>query len=334
MFNVALIGCGFMGSMHSEVYRRLPSARICSALDKSPSAAWKISDAHQGQVAQTFEEILGDPQIDVVDICLPTHLHAEFAILALTAGKHVFCEKPMALNVRDAERMVEAAQTAGRYLMIGHCIRFWPEYAILKSICDDGRLGALHSLTLTRLSPFPSWSSEGWIGQESLSGGAALDLHIHDTDFALYLLGKPDEVRSACTIDHRGPSHIFTAMTFGATIVQLEGGWDLPADVPFKMAFRATFERGAAVMDGGPLTIYQDGKGPEIPEIKQMSASAAGGNLSDLGGYYLELLHFYGALAAGRPLEIAPPKSSLESLRQCLAEIELAKRSQLAGVAV
>ena len=110
-------------------------------------------------------------------------------------------------------------------------------------------------------------------------------MHIHDTDFALYLLGQPNETVSYGSYDSRGASHAFTTMQFDGAVAHLEGGWNLPAGTPFKMAFRAVFENGAAIMDGGPLTIYENGKTPRVPEFPKMQA-AGGGNISDLGGYY------------------------------------------------
>ena len=147
--------------------------------------------------ASTSATLDGVPEVDVVDICLPTDLHADFAVRALQMGKHVVCEKPMAISLAEADRMIEAARKSGRRLMIAHCIRFWPEYVELRRLVESGELGHLLSLSLTRYSPFPSWGSDNWLADERRAGGAALDLHIHDTDFAAYLMGRaPDEMAS------------------------------------------------------------------------------------------------------------------------------------------
>jgi predicted dehydrogenase len=339
-------------------------------------------------------EALAASDAEIVDVCLPTYLHREATIEALEAGRHVFCEKPMALTVQDADAMIEASGKADRKLMIGHCIRFWPEYALLKELVDAGgtpsprmgvpplgakregegregvyvvaggargggsealpSLGRLLSLNLTRYGEFPTWSSENWLADEAKAGGGALDMHIHDTDFALYLLGRPTQIRSWGVDDGRGIGQIFTTMRYdGGPVVHLEGGWSLPPKTPFKMAFRAIFEHGAAIMDGGPMTIYpgpstasppppdaegQDREGvssapnppvsqspsPFVPEFPKLEA-AGGGNISDLGGYYHELAYFVDCVANDKPLGLCLPESSRESLEVCLKEIWLAK---------
>lgn len=321
---VGLIGCGFMGRMHSQVYEILEGVDLVHACDKDRSAAEGVAPAG-ARVSTHIDDLLADEALDVIDICLPTDLHADAAVRALDSGRHVFCEKPMARDISGADRMIRAAQAGGRRLMIGHCIRFWPEYEILEGLVKGGRLGRLLSLNLTRYGAFPSWSSDNWLADEARSGGGALDMHIHDTDYALHLLGKPDSLFARGTQDARGVSQIFTTMTFGDTIVHLEGGWNLPETAPFKMAFRAIFERGAAIMDAGPLTIYEDGKHPETPEVPRMAAKAAGGNVSDLGGYYFELKYFYDRLRANEPLERITPESSRLSLATALEEIARVK---------
>ncbi|MES1227682.1 MAG: Gfo/Idh/MocA family oxidoreductase, partial [Armatimonadota bacterium] len=140
-FQVGLVGCGFMGRMHSAVYSVLPSADLVLACDLDLEAATKLS----GKSTNDFHDLLTFPGIDVVDICLPTCLHADHAVKALEAGKHVVCEKPMALNTVDADRMVAAAKASGKTLMISHCIRSWPEYVVLTNLVKNGRLGKLLS---------------------------------------------------------------------------------------------------------------------------------------------------------------------------------------------
>lgn len=320
MLKVGLIGCGFMGRMHANVYRALDNVKLVAAVDSKPEVVEKYAADFGISAYATLDEMLEHESIDAVDICLPTDLHSQFTVLAAQARKHVFCEKPMALTLAEADEMIAACIAAEVHLMIGHCIRFWPEYAILKKIAEDGSLGDLLSVNLTRYGAFPSWSSDNWLSDPKRAGGGVLDMHIHDTDFVLYLLGEPDSLHSWGTVDDRGPSQVFTTMTFGKTIGHLEGGWNLPSGTPFKHAFRAIFERGAAIMDAGPLTIYEDGKDPVIPEIPKMEA-AGGGNISDLGGYYHELKYFADRILAGEPLEVVTPQTSRLSLETTLEEI-------------
>ena len=324
MLRIGLIGCGFMGRMHANVYKALDGATLVAAVDVKADVAKTYAADFDIKPYTSLEEMLANEQIDVLDVCLPTYLHKEYTIKGAEAGKHVFCEKPMALNLEDADAMIAACEKAGVKLMIGHCIRFWPEYAILKQLKEEQRLGALLSVNLTRYGAFPAWASDNWQSDENKAGGGVLDMHIHDTDYVHYLLGMLDTATSWGSVDDRGASQVFTTMTYGKTIAHLEGGWNLPSSAPFKHAFRAIFERGAAIMDAGPLTIYEDGKDPVVPVIAKMEA-AGGGNISDLGGYYLELKYFVERVSAGLPLEIVTPQTSRQSLATTLEEIRQIK---------
>lgn len=313
-----------MGRMHANVYGLLEGVELVAVADQYAEKAALFAGEFGARPYGGLTEMLDSETLDIVDVCLPTHLHRAATVEAARAGKHVFCEKPMALTVEDADAMIEETKKAGVQLMIGHCIRFWPEYALLKQYVDDGTLGSLLSINLTRYGEFPSWSTDNWLADESLSGGGVLDMHIHDTDFILYLLGAPKSLSSWGTVDGRGPGHVFTTLQYSGCVAHLEGGWNLPTKTPFKMMFRAIFERGAAIMDGGPLTVYRPGQEPEIPSFAKMEAQG-GGNISDLGGYYHELAYFVDRLRSGRPLETVTPQTSRESLRLTLEEIQQIK---------
>jgi predicted dehydrogenase len=326
MVKVAIVGCGFMGRMHANVYALLERAQLVALVDRKPEKRETYSSDFGAPAYETLHELFEKhPDLDVVDVCLPTYEHKDAVMAAASATKNVFCEKPMALTLGDADAMIHACSQASVRLMIGHCIRFWPEYVLLKKLVDDESLGQLRSINLTRFGEFPFWSTDNWLADESKSGGGVLDMHIHDTDFIHYLLGTPSSIHSWGTVDHRGPSQAFTTMTFPkGAIAHLEGGWNFPNHTPFKMAFRAIFEKGAAIMDGGPMAIYEDGKEPMIPEFPKMEA-AGGGNISDLGGYYHELNYFVDRLISGEPFEVTTPESSRQSLATTLEEIRQIK---------
>lgn len=313
-----------MGRMHATVYGQLPNAQLVAVCDHREEKAKKFGDDFGAEWTTSFAEMVARDDIDAIDICLPTFLHAQTTIDAARAGKHILCEKPMALTTDEADQMIVECDQAGIKLMIGHCIRFWPEYAILKGLVESKQLGELRSATFLRYGEFPSWSSDNWLADESKSGGGVLDMHIHDTDFALYICGEPHSMFAAGTIDSHGPSHAFTTLQYPNCVIHLEGGWNLPNHTPFKMAFRAVFDRGAAIMDGGALTIYEQGKEPVIPEIPKMEAQG-GGNISDLGGYYHEIKYFVDCLEQGKPFETVTAESSRSSLHLALREIEAIK---------
>lgn len=320
MYKVGIVGGGFMGRMHASVYKAMPDVELVALADKGSERGDRLAVDFGLRTYKTVEEMHDAERLDIIDVCTPTISHKDLVVRAAALGAHVVCEKPMALSLEEADAMIEACDKAGVELFIAHCIRFWPEYALLKEIVDDQRLGRLLSINLTRYAGFPQWTSDQWSHYEKVCGGGVLDMHIHDTDYILYLLGQPDTMDSWGTVDWRGASHVFTTMTYGSTVAHLEGGWNLPSHAPFKMAFRAVFEKGAAIWDVQPMTIYEEGQDPVVPEFTKMAADG-GGNLSDLGGYYGELRYFVDCLKAGTKPSIVTPATSRLSLETTLAEI-------------
>jgi len=326
-----LVGFGFMGGMHAQIYSRLPEAKIVAVVDPDTATARaKLKELGMDAVYfETLAEALGSVEADFVDICLPTFLHVEAAREALAAGKAVFCEKPLATDLAEAERLVAEAEAAGRLFMVGHCIRFWPEYIALRRLVESNEAGPLLSLTLQRRSARPGYSKDNWLQDPSKSLGAALDLHIHDTDYVLHLLGLPAAVHSTGVSDFSGVSHIFTRYHYeSGPEVLAEGGWNYPPNWGFLMAFQAVFENGAMEYDSNasPTTRIVIGQGePTEATLEKADAgdSRLGeGNVSDLGGYYFELSHFIDCLENGTPPRTNTGRDSLASLKIAFAEIQ------------
>jgi predicted dehydrogenase len=310
--------------MHAAAYGAIDGAEVVALADGEASAFDRVALNGVARFS-SLSDLLSGAEVDAIDVCLPTYLHAEASVQAAEAGKHVFCEKPMAMNLQEADAMIAAADQAGVQLMIGHCIRFWPEYAALKNLKESGRFGKLISANFTRFGEFPSWSWQNWLADESKSGGGVMDMHIHDTDFAHYLCGEPSEIVAFGAVSERGADYAYTTMKFPqGEILHLEGGWNLPPKTPFRMTFRATFEHGAALFDGGPLILYPQVGEPEIPTFQKMQA-AGGGNISDLGGYYHELAAFIQGIKTGVPTEVATPQTSRQSLQTVLEEVRQIK---------
>ena len=259
MINFAVIGLGGMGRVHLSNLAAHPQVNIAAvhdidperlAADLTPSqinldtgaAGWDEANLRR---CQSLAEILDDDSIDAVVIAAPTHLHAELACQALAAGKHVFCEKPMALRPADCESMLAAAERADRRLQIGHVIRFWGEYVAAAEVVRSGVFGPLRGLWLSRLCGVPDWGGDEWFLDHTKSGGALMDLHVHDIDYVLSLLGKPRAIRARGQV---GPSggydRVFANWDYGADgpIVQAEGVWTAGAKAPFVMAFRMYLE--------------------------------------------------------------------------------------------
>ena len=335
MIKVAIIGAGFMGRMHAQVYRNLNEAGLAAVADTDLDKARLLADEYEATAYSSQEELLRRETIDVVDICLPTFLHREYVVEAARAGKDILCEKPIALRVEDAEEMIQAANEAGVKLMIAQVIRFWPEYAILKGIYQKGELGRLSSITLTRLSPPPTWAWDNWLADIERSGGALLDLHIHDTDYLLYLLGKPVSLASRVSVGGLKYAHAFTTFTFPDKVIGFtEGGWDAPDNFPFTMAYTALFEEGAIQFNSlneKTLAIYRPGEEIEYPTIEaQLEARADGeGNIADLGGYFSEIKYFIDCVKNNKEPTQASAQSATDSLQIALSEMKSADSGKI-----
>src|SRR3984893_18576692 len=157
MVRIGIVGVGFMGMIHYLAARKLKGAGVtalCSRDPKKLAGDWRgiqgnfgppgrVMDLGQVKQYERLDDLLADPDIDLVDVCNPTHLHPETALAALRAGKHVLVEKAIALDPADADAMVEAARKAGRLLMVAHVLPFFPEFAFAAKTIRGGRFGKL-----------------------------------------------------------------------------------------------------------------------------------------------------------------------------------------------
>src|SRR4051794_22961885 len=192
---IGIVGIGFMGMIHYLAAERLAGGRVvavCSRDPKKRAGDWTGIRGNFGPTGSQMDlgdraayagldELLADPKVDLVDLCVPNDQHADQAIRALEAGKHGLVEKPIALTTEDADAMVAAARASGKMLMVAHVLPFFPEFAYAREAVASGRFGKLKAAHLTRVSARPDWSSG--IADADRSGGPAIDLHIHDTHY-------------------------------------------------------------------------------------------------------------------------------------------------------
>ena len=280
---MGIAGLGMMGRTHYEVYRGLPDADVVAIADADPRrAAGDFSDT-AGNILEDdierlpdrtdrikgtadFHELITMPDVDVVDVCLPTPLHLDCAVSALEAGKHVLCEKPLARTSAAARRIAAAATQAKGLFMPAMCMRFWPGWTWLKEAVADGRYGPVRAAVFQRLASMPA----GWYRNAEQSGGALLDLHIHDTDFIYHLFGRPRAVfsrgysKTSETTDHVATHYIYDDVP----LVTAEGGWCLANGFGFSMRYAVNFDEATAEFDlaqSEPLVLSQGGKQEAVP---------------------------------------------------------------------
>ena len=193
MLKVGLIGCGFMGAMHANCYKNIEGVELVALADLRADKAAELAVGTNAQLFGDGKELIERADVDIIDICLPTYLHAEYAMLAMDKVKYVFVEKPVALTKEEGDMMIEKSRKTGAQVQVGQVIRFWDEYVELRKIFKSGVYGKVVNANFRRISPRPTWGWDNWLLDTARSGGAGQDLHIHDVDFVLSLFGEPKE---------------------------------------------------------------------------------------------------------------------------------------------
>lgn len=333
MIKIGLIGAGFMGGTHAACYEALLENKyfkVTAVADLDLEKASKVASKFGARIYTTGKDLIQNGDVNMVDICLPTFLHTEHALIAMEKGYDVFIEKPVCLHEDEADKLLEVKRKTGARVAVGHCIRFWPEYAYLKKLVDENVYGKLLSGVFKRISPRPLWGWDQWLLDQKRSGSAALDMHIHDVDFVRYLMGMPDNIKGELTTVEGNQEHIFSLYRYGAAVVSIEGGWDYPSGMPFEMEYRVRFEKATVIFNSGrtpSLMVYNiDGTALQPVLEKECSSDSdnLGGNISSLGGYYNEIKYFLECLNNGEEIKIAPLEEGIESFRLAIKEINAA----------
>jgi predicted dehydrogenase len=338
MLKVGIVGFGFMGQTHYKCWKALEGAQVTAICDVNPNieedtkrAVGNIGDTEQEvdfsslQLFTDLDQMLKTAELDAVSITLPTSLHTDCTIKALKAGVNVFCEKPMALNVEDCERMIAETKHSGKILQIGHCVRFWPEYAKAKEIIDSGKYGKVIAALFQRLGSAPTWSIDNWFLDEERSGGMALDLHIHDTDYVQYLFGIPNAVSSFAAKDDKGGLiHIVTQYLYDDdTVITAEGGWAMTPTFGFEMSFNIVLENATLVYDltREPMFKLCPAEGQVItPEVQKED------------GWFLEIEYFAKAIKGEKLEQITTLEQSRDSVKIVAAEKESARKGEKVAI--
>jgi len=263
---IGLIGTGGISQVHLPAWIELGVAVTVYSLDGAAEAA----ERYGVTVANSLEELLD--ACDIVDICTPTPTHRFYAEAALRAGKHVICEKPIALTRADAEAIAALALSVDRRVFPAHVVRYFPEYARAKAAVEAGDIGRLAVCRFTRIGEFPSWA--GWFGDDAQSGGIVMDQMIHDLDIARWMSGEVTEVYavkstaadSACVTAQVVLTHESGALSY------VTGVWGPPATT-FATSFSLAGSQGVLTHDSRQDTslridtgaaVAGDGSRPDI----------------------------------------------------------------------
>ncbi len=337
MIGIGLVGVGFMGMIHYLAARQLAEARVvalCTRDTKKLAGDWTGIQGNFGprgtQMDLTgvggyreFDELLADPAVDLVDLCVPSDTHARLAVRALEAGKHVLVEKPIALTMAEADAMNEAATRSGKLLMVAHVLPFFPEFAFALESVKSGRYGPLRAAHFKRVIARPDWSTA--IADSSKTGGPAIDLHIHDSHFIGLLCGVPGAVHSRGVIENGAVAHLATHYLYDRPnlAVTCVSGAITASGRPFTHGFELYFDQTTIAYDFAnmagegrltmPLSVILPNGKVEYPDL---------GSGDPIDAFTLELAAAARAVASGIPAERLSGDLARGALRICLAEAE------------
>lgn len=229
MVQIGVVGSGFMAETHVEAYKNIDDADVTAVASLEDPEGFIDESGIDAKAYDTAEELMDTEDVDAVDLCTPTPTHRPLVEAAAERGFDTFCEKPIAGNLKDANAIAETADEADIKLMVGHVVRFFPEYRRARDVINDGGIGDPGVARARRLSPFPSWGHEDWYTDRDRSGGVMIDLAIHDLDFLSWVLGDVNRVYAQRSIWERGEhGHIVLRFDNGA-VGYVEASWGLPS---------------------------------------------------------------------------------------------------------
>ncbi len=327
---MAVVGLGFMGSTHLKAMRGVEGATLAAVCSNDEKALQGDLSGIQGnlggsgermdfsQIARypTVAGLLDDSNVEAIDICLPTNMHADVAIEAMRRGKHVLVEKPMALDGEQCDRMVEAASRYRVTLMTAQVLRFFPAYEALRRSVSENRLGAFRTATFRRRCAAPAWGA-GWLKDPALSGGGVFDLLIHDVDMTLHLFGVPEAIQATGFEDlSRGLDIINAEFLYaGGASAVVTGGWHHPKSYPFSMEYTVSCDRG---------TVEYNSAG-RVPTLYGVDGSETPLLLADHDGYAREIAYFVECCQQGRQPDLCLPQDSAAAVKLTRLMLEARK---------
>ncbi len=318
---IALVGSGFMASTHAAGYATMPEDELVAVVDYSLERAEALALQYQAKAYDDFERMLSEVDPDVVDVCTPTAYHAQYAVAAANAGKHVISEKPMARTLEQAAQMIEAAEANGVQLFVGHVVRFFPEFAKAAELVRSGAIGEPAMIRTWRTSQFPT-GKDDWFKDEKLSGGAPMDLLIHDFDWVRWVFGEVERVYAVrwSTLEPHAADIILVTLRFvSGAIAHLEGSFAHVAG--FDCGYEITGTGGIldyTMSEAMPLATKVHAGPGELPGVIVPQSPTVE------SPYTLELKHFL-ACIRGEETPIITGRDGYEALVLAQAAIESAR---------
>lgn len=310
---VGIAGAGTMGEVHAAAWRRT-EAELVGCVSAHRAQSENLARRYDMTAYANYEELINN--VDVVDICTPTQLHRSMVIEAAAAGKHVICEKPVALAVPDAQTMIDACAAAGVRFFVGMVVRFFPQYRLAKQLVAEGRIGRLAILRLKRVAYVPTKLVDNWYIDETRSGGMVVDLMIHDFDYARWLAGEAERVFARRGQGSSGPAQYVQAIIRfkSGALGLVEGGWAYPPGV-FRTALDLSGSDGLIEWNSDQPLPIENHFPPAQSTVDSVGLPVA--NLSE-DPYTIQIRHAYEAIRTNSQFEVTAA-DALEALRIGLA---------------
>jgi myo-inositol 2-dehydrogenase/D-chiro-inositol 1-dehydrogenase len=311
---VGVVGAGLIAGCHVRAYAKASDVDVVAVADGRLAKAEQLAATVGAKVCADLDEVLAlDP--DVISVCTPPASHADLTVRALEAGRHVLCEKPLALSVADARRIKDAAEASDRVVMIGHVSRYEPDHRAARDLVAAGQVGEVAMMVHSMTASMPGWSEGGWLARPEESGGPLLDLSVHSFDYLAWVIGSPAvRVHAVAADSPVGPATygVATVRYANGAMGQVEASWAHPADRGFK-----------AVVE----IVGTDGRiGWSYDSIMGGAIYLADGGvtwLDPLGerGYGREVAAFVDAVRAGGPSPV-PVADGFAATRTALAALQ------------
>ncbi|MFD0616198.1 Gfo/Idh/MocA family protein [Paenibacillus sp. GCM10027629] len=319
---VAVLGCGGLGRIHASIYAGMRDVELTGVCDIQQDLADDAARMTGAVAYSSFEEMLEQAEFDVISIALPSYLHKEYTMLAAKAGKHVISEKPIALNLEDAEQMIRCCEENGVRLFVGHVVRFFPDYVNMKHSLDEGKLGRACVAHASRIGGHPG-ATKAWYNEVEQSGGVMVDLMIHDLDFLRWSLG---EVKTVYGLNRREELLDYALVTLqfeSGAVANVEANWGFPGQFQTKAEIAGS--EGIVMANSLKSSSLQIHKAPSTSEASTfVTVPESPGFQSP---YELELLHFIDCIRTGSE-SIVTANDAYKALELAVAAIESARTGQ------
>ena len=343
---VGIVGLGFMGSTHFRIHSSMPHVKVVALADIDPvkrkgdisSVVGNIGGGDNSKPldltgVEVFDngfEMIEKCDLDMVDICVPTVWHTDLIIAGLEKGIHVFCEKPLCGTPAELKKIVSAVRSSKKFFNVGLCVRAWPEYRHAYEYFKSGKAGKMRSATFKRISPSVDGNAwKNWFMDGAQSGGALLDLHVHDVDEVNYFFGKPKSVTAFGAADivskNGGVDHVVATYDYGdGSLVMAEGGWAAAKGTPFEMSFTIVCEKATIKLDASGYHIYPVKGKPITPKVDVKAGPT---------GWHQELAYFVNCVAKGvQPDKYQTIDSVEDSMKMVFAEMKSIKTRKAVAI--